>query len=56
MLGFKQFESANQFCTTYDELRNSLRVQPVGSEHVLAGTRRMIFTNKWLTLMTEMSD
>ena len=55
MLGFKQFESASRFCTAFDELRNYLRVQTAGSEHVPAGTRRKIFTSKWSTLMTELS-
>jgi transposase-like protein len=55
MLGFKQFESASRFCNAFDELRNYLRVQPVGSEHVSADVRRKIFTNKWSTLMTELS-
>jgi transposase-like protein len=53
MLGFKQFESTSRFCTAFDELRNYLRVQPVGSEQVSADVRRKIFTNKWSTLMTE---
>ena len=55
MLGFKQFESASRFCTAFDELRNYLRVQSTGSEHVPAEVRRKIFTSKWSTLMTEMS-
>jgi putative transposase len=55
MLGFKQFESASRFCTEFDELRNYLRVQSTGSEHVSAEVRRKIFTNKWSTLMTELS-
>ena len=55
MLGFKQFESASRFCTVFDELRNYLRVQSTGSEHVPADTRRKIFTNKWSTPMTELS-
>jgi transposase-like protein len=55
MLGFKQFESACRFCTAFDELRNYLRVQSSGSEHVPVDVRRKIFTNKWSTLMTELS-
>ena len=55
MLGFKQFESASRFCTAFDELRNYLRVQPAGSEHVRADVRRKIFTERWSTLMTELS-
>jgi putative transposase len=55
MLGFKQFESASRFCTAFDELRNYLIVQSTGSEHVPAEVRRKIFTNKWSTLMTELS-
>jgi transposase-like protein len=55
MLGFKQFESASRFCTAFDELRNYLRVQSAGMEHVPAKVRRKSFTNKWSTLMTELS-
>ena len=55
MLGFKQFESASRFCNAFDELRNYLRVQSAGKEHVQAGTRRKIFTSKWSTLMTDLS-
>ena len=55
MLGFTKFESANRFCTAFDELRNYLRVQSTGSEHVPAEVRRKIFTSKWSTLMTELS-
>jgi transposase-like protein len=55
MLGFKQFESASRFCTAFDELRNYLRVQSTGSEHVPAEVRRKIFTKKWSTLMAELS-
>jgi putative transposase len=55
MLGFKQFESASRFCTAFDELRNYLRVQSACSEHVPASARRKIFTDKWSTLMTELS-
>jgi transposase-like protein len=55
MLGFKRFDSASRFCNAFDELRNYLRFQPVGSEHVSADVRRKIFTNKWSTLMTELS-
>ena len=56
MLGFKQFESASRFCTAFDELRNYLRVRSVGSEHVPANARRKIFTERWSTLMTELSS
>jgi transposase-like protein len=55
MLGFKQFESASGFCNAFDELRNYLRVQSAGSEHVPTNVRRKIFTDKWSTLITELS-
>jgi len=55
MLGFKQFESASRFCTAFDELRNYFRVGATDGEHVPADVRRKIFTNKWSTLMTELS-
>ena len=55
MLGFAKFESASRFCTAFDELRNYLRVQTTGSEHVPANARRKIFTERWSTLMTELS-
>ena len=56
MLGFKQFESASRFCTAFDELRNFLRIRSVGGEHVPADIRRKIFTDRWSTLMSELSD
>jgi len=55
MLGFAKFESASRFCTAFDELRNYLRVRSAGSEHVPADARRKIFTDRWSTLMTELS-
>ena len=55
MLGFKLFESASRFCTALDELRNYLRVRAVDDEHVPANARRKIFTDRWSTLMTELS-
>jgi len=55
MLGFKQFESASRFCNAFDELRNYLRIRATEGEHVPADVRRKIFTNKWSTLMTELS-
>ena len=55
MLGFKQFESASRFCNVFDELRNYLRVRTTDGEHVSANVRMKIFTNKWSTLMTELS-
>jgi transposase-like protein len=55
MLGFSKFESASRFCTAFDELRNYLRVRPTNGEHVSADVRRKIFTDKWSTLMTELS-
>ena len=55
MLGFAKFESASQFCNAFDELRNYLRIRSVGGEHVSASSRREIFTERWSTLMTELS-
>jgi putative transposase len=55
MLGFARFESASRFCTAFDELRNYLRVRATDGESVPANARRKIFTNKWSTLMTELS-
>jgi len=55
MLVFKQFESASRFCTAFDELRNYLGVRAGGAEHVPANTRKKIFTDRWSTLMTELS-
>jgi putative transposase len=55
MLGFAKFESASRFCNAFDELRNYLRVRSVGGEHVSASSRREIFTERWSTLMTELS-
>jgi putative transposase len=55
MLGFKQFESASRFCNAFDELRNYLRVRAVDGQQVSASDRREIFTDRWSTLMTELS-
>ena len=55
MLGFAKFESASRFCNAFDELRNYLRVRPTGGEHVPADARRKIFTDRWSTLMHELS-
>jgi len=55
MLGFAKFESATRFCNAFDELQNYLRVHATGGEHVPVSTRRKVFTDKWSTLMTELS-
>ncbi len=55
MLGFAKFESASRFCTAFDELRNYLRVRTTDGEQLSASIRRKIFTDKWSTLMTELS-
>ena len=55
MLGFAKFESASRFCTAFDELRNYLRVQTADGQQISASSRRDIFTEKWSTLMTELS-
>ena len=55
MLGFAKFESASRFCNAFDELRNYLRVRAVDGQQVSASGRREIFTDRWSTLMTELS-
>ena len=55
MLGFAKFESASRFCAAFDELRNYLRVPRVSNQWISASNRREIFTEKWSTLMTELS-
>ena len=55
MAKFAKFESASRFCTAFDELRNYLRVRGRDGEHVPANARRKIFTERWSTLMTELS-
>ena len=55
MLGFANFESASRFCTAFDELRNYLRVRATDGEQLTASIRRKTFTDKWSTLMTELS-
>ena len=55
MLGFAKFESASRFCTAFDELRNYLRVPAMDGKQVSASSRRQIFTERWSTLMTELS-
>ena len=56
MLGFAKFESASRFCMAFDELRNYIRVRAVRIENVPADVRRQIFTNRWSSLMTELSS
>ena len=55
MLGFAKFESASRFCNAFDELRNYLRVPAVDGQQVSASSLREIFTDRWSTLMTELS-
>jgi len=55
MLGFRNFESAGRFCTAFDERRSYLRIGATDDEHVPADVRRKIFTDRWSTLMTELS-
>jgi len=55
MLGFAKFESASRFCSAFDELRNYLRVRAVAGQQISASSRREIFTDRWSTLMTELS-
>ena len=55
MLGFAKFESASRFCSAFDELRNYLRVRTVDGQQISASSRREIFTDRWSTLMTELS-
>ena len=55
MLGFAKFESASRFCSAFDKLRNYLRVRAVAGQQISASSRREIFTDRWSTLMTELS-
>jgi transposase-like protein len=55
MLGFARFESASRFGTAFNELRNYLRIRVTDGEHVPAEVRRRIFSERWSTLMTELS-
>jgi transposase-like protein len=55
MLGFAKFESASRFCTAFDELRNYLRVLAPDGQQLSASRRRQIFTERWSTLMTQLS-
>jgi transposase-like protein len=55
MFGFAKFESVSRFCTAFDEMRNYLRVRPVGSEHVPTDVRKKIFADRRSVLMTELT-
>ena len=55
MLGFAKFKSASRFCTAFDEFRNYLRVTALDGQQISASSRREIFTERWSTLMTELS-
>lgn len=55
MLGFGRFDSASQFRTTFDELRNYLRVEQVGDKRTISAYRRQIFIGKWTTRVAELA-
>ena len=42
MRGFESFGSAERFCTSYDELRNFLRLRTRHNQHVPADRRRRL--------------
>jgi hypothetical protein len=52
-VGFKNFESASRFCTTFDELRNYLRIRPDGEAGQSPTVRRAHFLARWNALMTD---
>jgi putative transposase len=55
MLGFGRFESASQFCTAFDELRNYLRVTDSNHDGITAAEKRTVFSARWSTLMAELA-
>jgi putative transposase len=42
MRGFKNFDSVERFCQSYDELRSFLRLQTRHNQHVPANRRRLL--------------
>ena len=46
MLGCAKFESVSRFRTSFDELRNYLRVYATDTEHVPPDGRRKFFTEQ----------
>jgi putative transposase len=55
MLGFGRFDSASQFCTAFDELRNYLRVTDSHHDGITAAEKRTVFSARWSTLMAELA-
>ena len=55
MLGFGSFESAARFCTALDELRPYLRVGHRRENHVALGEQRLLFVERWRSLIADMT-
>jgi putative transposase len=53
MLGFGRLASAERFCAAFEELRQYLRVKP--GRGVTLAERRLVFVNRWETLLTELA-
>jgi DDE domain len=53
MLGFGRLASAERFCAAFEELRQYLRVKP--GRGVTLAERRLVFVNRWQTLMAELA-
>ncbi len=48
-------ESAQRFCSAFDELRQYLRIPNRPGEHVSSSERRRVFGARWQTLMAELA-
>ena len=55
MLGFGSFQSAERFCTAFDELRQYFRVRRRGEGHVPLATQRRLFLARWRSLIAELA-
>jgi hypothetical protein len=55
MLGFGHMESAQRFCSAFEELRHYLRIRPPFGGQVSLSERRRTFLARWQSLVTELA-
>jgi putative transposase len=55
MLGFGHMESAQRFCSAFEELRQYLRIRPPFGGPASLSERRQTFLARWQSLVTELA-
>ncbi len=55
MLGFGRMESAQRFCSAFEELRQYLRLGLHSDEQLSLSERRRVFGSRWQALMAELA-